>query len=272
MPELPEVETTLRGLAPYIVNQTIIAASTHVPKLRQPIPSGLAQHLIGSTVTSATRRSKYLLLHLSTAHTFLIHLGMSGRLSITPQPVPRTKHDHLTFTTTKGHIRFNDARRFGLALLIPTAQLSQHPLIASLGPEPLTPAFTPAHLHAGTRRTSVPIKQAIMNNTLVVGVGNIYASESLFKARIRPTLPANQLTKPQAIRLHAAIVATLQAAITAGGSTLRDFLQPDGALGYFHSQFAVYGRTGQPCPTCTTPIQQLTLGQRSTFHCPTCQR
>jgi formamidopyrimidine-DNA glycosylase len=272
MPELPEVETTLRGLIPYTVGHTIVAASVHTPRLRQPIPTNLPQSLTHSQITQATRRAKYLLFHLSTAHTLLLHLGMSGRLSITPAAAPRLKHDHLTLTTTAGHIRFNDARRFGLALLIPTAQLSTHPLIAPLGPEPLTAPFSSTYLHAATRRTSVPIKQAIMANHLVVGVGNIYASESLHRAGIHPATPAKQLTKRQSTQLHSAIVHTLQAAIAAGGSTLRDYTQPNGHLGYFAHQFAVYGRTGQPCLTCTTPIQSVTLGQRSTFFCPTCQR
>ena len=273
MPELPEVETTLRGLAPFVLNQPFISVTTHVPKLRNVLASGLAQALTGATTLTLTRRNKYLLFGLDTHHTLLMHLGMSGRFVVHPggSASPRHRHEHLTFTTPTAHLRYHDARRFGLALLISTSSLANHPLLAGLGPEPLSPAFSGASLFTATRGKTTPIKPLLMANTVVVGVGNIYASESLFHARLHPTIPAQALTQAQCHTLAASICLTLTAAIAAGGTTLRDFQAPDGQLGYFHSQFMVYGRAGQPCLTCGTPIASATMAQRNTFWCPRCQ-
>lgn len=273
MPELPEVETTLRGLAPFVLNQPFISVTTHVPKLRNVLASGLAQALTGATTHTLTRRNKYLLFGLDTHHTLLMHLGMSGRFNVQPggSTSQRDKHEHLTFTTPTAHLRYHDVRRFGLALLIPTPALSSHPLLAGLGPEPLSPQFSGASLFAATRGKATPIKPLLMANTVVVGVGNIYASESLFHAQLHPATPAHTLTQAQCHTLAASIHHTLTAAIAAGGTTLRDFQAPDGKLGYFHSQFMVYGRAGQPCLTCGTPIASAIMAQRNTFWCPRCQ-
>lgn len=273
MPELPEVETTLRGLSPFVLNQAFTNVTVHVPKLRNVLAPNLAKTLTGATTTSLTRRNKYLLFGLDTHHTLLMHLGMSGRFVVHPggSASPRDKHEHLTFTTPTAHLRFHDARRFGLALLIPTPALATHPLLAGLGPEPLSPNFSGASLFAATRGKATPIKPLLMANTVVVGVGNIYASESLFHARLHPATPAQALTQTQCHTLAASIRQTLQAAIAAGGTTLRDFQAPDGKLGYFHSQFMVYGRAKQPCLTCGTPIASATMAQRNTFWCPSCQ-
>lgn len=279
MPELPEVETTLRALKPLLEGQTLTAVTTSGKALRQPVPQ--LGHLAGIRVTHLARRAKYLLLGLSNQHTLLLHLGMSGRLTTHP---PDAKHTHLTLATATTGVSLYDPRRFGLALLLPTPQLSTHPLLAGLGPEPLDlpslhglpsqppPILTASHLYAATRSRTTAIKPTLMDAKLVVGVGNIYASESLFRAGINPTLPAHKLTRKQAESLTGHIQHTLTDAITAGGSSLRDYTHPSGQLGNFQSMFNVYGRKDQPCPHCGTPIAHSVQAQRSTFSCPTCQK
>lgn len=269
MPELPEVETTLRGLAPYLEGQPLTEVLIRTPKLRLPTPA--ASLLTGRTVTRLTRRNKYILAELNDAHTLLLHLGMSGRLTISHTATPLLKHDHIILTTPLAQIRLHDPRRFGLFLHLPTATLAQHPLLVDIGPEPLTPAFNPTYLHQALRGKTIPIKAAIMDGKLVAGVGNIYASESLFRAKIHPLTPAQNLTPAQCTTLVGCIQETLQDAITAGGSSLRDFAHSDGQLGYFQHQFRVYGRAGQPCLVCSTPITNQVVAQRNTFWCPHCQ-
>lgn len=284
MPELPEVETTCRALTPYLVGQTLQHVAIRVPKLRQPTPP--AHVMEGRRVLSLVRRAKYILAELDDAHTLLIHLGMSGRFSVFPHQggahtptqlskyphPPLAKHDHAIFTTQVGELRFNDPRRFGLVLRIPTPNLTTHPLLANLGPEPLEETFTGAVLHAALRGRTTAIKPTLMDNKVVVGVGNIYASESLFAAHLHPTTPAQQLTKAQCVRLVACIKEVLTKALQTGGSTLRDFRHPTGEAGHFQDEFNVYDRAGAPCHTCGTSILQATQAQRSTYWCPTCQK
>ncbi len=271
MPELPEVETTLRGLQPHLEGATLTHVAIRVPKLRQPTPK--ATLLQGRTLTNLRRRNKYIFMDTDDGHTLILHLGMSGRLTITDASQPLLKHDHVIFRTATGtEVRFHDPRRFGLLLRTPTATLTNHPLISIIGPEPLTDAFSGKILHASLKTKNIPIKVAIMDGKIVAGVGNIYASESLFHARINPLTPAKSLSLKQCTTLVASIRHTLQAAIAAGGSSLRDFTHSNGQLGYFQHTFAVYGRKNETCLTCTTPLLTEVLAQRSTFWCPTCQR
>jgi formamidopyrimidine-DNA glycosylase len=284
MPELPEVETTRLALAPYLVGQVLQQVNIRVPKLRQPTPS--ASLLVGRQVLTLTRRAKYILASLDDAHTLLIHLGMSGRFSVFPHQgaahtptqlskyphPPVAKHDHAILTTQLGELRFNDPRRFGLLLRIPTPQLATHSLLQNLGPEPLGDAFTGAVLHAALRKKMTAIKPTLMDNKVVVGVGNIYASESLFAARLNPNLAANRLSKAQCERLASCIKQVLNKALQTGGSTLRDFRHPTGEAGHFQDEFNVYDRTGQSCHVCGTAILQATQAQRSTYWCPVCQQ
>lgn len=275
MPELPEVETTLQGLKPYLHGQPLTAVTIRAPKLRTALPPALAKQLTGRTVTGLARRNKYILAQLDDAHTLLLHLGMSGRLAVFPTGMsglpPLHKHDHVTLLTPKAEVRFNDARRFGLFMRLPTAALAQHPLLAGLGPEPLTQAFSGATLHAALQGKSKAIKPTLMDNAVVCGVGNIYASESLFRSGIHPATPAHRLSLPQAHSLAGHIKQTLSDAIAAGGSSLRDFRHADGQLGYFQHTFNVYGRAGQPCRACGSLVQSAVMAQRNTFWCPTCQ-
>jgi formamidopyrimidine-DNA glycosylase len=205
-------------------------------------------------------------------HTLILHLGMSGRLTITNPSEPLLKHDHVILRTSAGtEVRLHDPRRFGLFLLTPTATLAQHSLIAGIGPEPLTDAFNAKYLHAALSQKNIPIKVALMDGRIVAGVGNIYASESLFHAKLNPLIPVKFLTLAQCANLIESVRTTLNAAIAAGGSSLRDFAHSNGQLGYFQHTFQVYGRTGQPCHVCGTAITSQVLAQRSTFWCPHCQ-
>lgn len=270
MPELPEVETTLRGLQPYLQGQPLTGVEIRAPKLRLPTPA--PGPLLGKTVTGLERRAKYILFHLNDATSVLLHLGMSGRMNTSPTAPQPGKHDHIILTTPKGTVTLNDARRFGLFLHIPTAGLPTHPLLKNLGPEPLGPAFTATYLHKSLATRNTDIKPTLMDGKLVVGVGNIYASEALFRSHIHPQKRGNTLSPQQCQTLAEAIRQTLTEAIAAGGSTLRDYQHSDGQLGYFQHNFKVYGRTGQPCPVCGTAIAQITQSQRSTFFCPHCQK
>lgn len=271
MPELPEVETTRRGLAPWLEGRKVAQVVTRVPALRWPIPAEFGQQLTGSVVTSVDRRAKWLLLRTRRG-TGLLHLGMTGSFRILREPQPPGRHDHLDLVTDAGVIaRFSDPRRFGAALWT-AADPALHPLLAPLGPEPLGDAFTGAGLHARCRQRDIAIKPLIMNAGIVVGVGNIYASEALFRAGIRPQLPAGRLSRARADLLVAAIREVLAEAISAGGTTLRDFHDGDGRPGYFRQQLRVYDRGGLPCLECGTPIRKVVLGQRSSYYCPRCQR
>jgi formamidopyrimidine-DNA glycosylase len=277
MPELPEVEITRRGLLP-LLNQTVANVVIRNASMRWPIPAHLPQTLLNQKLISLNRRAKYILAEFSsatdetTSGTLLLHLGMSGRLSLLDRNYPPEKHDHFDIAFTDGRVlRLRDPRRFG-AVLWAGLEPNQHALLSALGPEPLDDSFNAKHLFDGIRSRSAAIKVAIMDAHLVVGVGNIYASESLFRARIHPETPAKQLTIKQCEKLVHEIKTTLQDALNAGGSSLKDFFGADGNPGYFQQEYFVYGRTGQPCKVCSKPIQCIRLGQRSTFYCSQCQK
>lgn len=270
MPELPEVETTLRGLERPLAGRTVVRAAVRNRALRWPVPENLDALLAGRSVRSLSRRAKYLLIHFDHG-CLILHLGMSGRLCHLAQDEPPGKHDHVDLVLDNGAVvRLRDPRRFGAVLW--TENPERHPLLSALGVEPLGNAFDATWLFDHTRNRSAPIKNVIMDAHLVVGVGNIYASESLFRARIHPKTPAGKLSKARCQRLVEEIKATLADAIRAGGSSLRDFFGADGNPGYFQQSYFVYGRTGEPCRVCGTPIRTLRQGQRSTFYCPDCQR
>jgi formamidopyrimidine-DNA glycosylase len=271
MPELPEVETTRRGLEPHARGERIAAIHVYDRRLRWPVPLALAREAPGRTIDAIDRRSKYLLFRLG-GHTLLVHLGMTGSLRVFRRPPPRVAHDHVDIVLASGAtLRYHDPRRFGAMLWI-AGRGDDHPLLASLGPEPFDPAFDAAYLHAATRRRSAAIKLAVMDNHLVVGVGNIYANESLFRAGIRPTTPALRVSRARLERLVAAIRSTLTDAIAKGGSTLRDYVDSAGEPGYFQLDYHVYGRDGAPCRVCGTPIRSLRQGGRASAYCPRCQR
>jgi formamidopyrimidine-DNA glycosylase len=266
MPELPEVETTCRAIGPLLLGETLLEIQGFVPKLRYDMP--VFAGLEGQTVVRLTRRAKYILAALSGGMTLIIHLGMSGRLTTT-QP---DKHGHFVMATAKHRVYLHDPRRFGLVLLVKTDEVETHPLLRELGPEPLTEAFDGAVLQAALKNIKGPIKPALMLPKVVVGVGNIYASESLFAAGIKPTRPANSLKRKECERLAACIKATLLKSIDAGGSSLRDYAHPNGQLGNFQNDFYVYDRLGEPCRVCGTPVEQMVQAQRSTYFCPHCQQ
>lgn len=271
MPELPEVETVVRGLERQLPGRVVkTVAQTHL-KLRVPLPD--LQVLVGATVLAVRRRAKFVLVDFSNKQTLLIHLGMSGRIVFTPPHTPPAKHDHVRLTFTKGdELRFNDPRRFGLMDICPTGAENKTPHLKTMGPEPFHPTFNSKYLHTKIKSKKTAIKPTIMESKLVVGVGNIYASEALFRAGINPTRAANKLSLAQCEKLVTCIQQTLQDAIQAGGTSLRDYVQTDGTLGYFQHQFNVYNREGQPCRVCGTPIKRIVQAARSTYFCPTCQK
>jgi len=276
MPELPEVETTRRGLAAHLIGLTVADVVIRNPMLRWPIPDNLPDLLRGQRIQSLKRRAKYLLMECGNG-TLILHLGMSGSLRILPDDTPPTKHDHFDLVLTNGTLmRLRDPRRFG-AVLWHSDDVHTHPLLASLGPEPLEDAygednFDARYLYQATRGRSIAIKQCIMDNHIVVGVGNIYANEALFRAGIKPQLAAGKLSLPRCAKLVAEIRATLSEAIDLGGSTLRDFVNTSGQPGYFQQHYWVYGRGGEPCRICGAPIKQIKQGQRSSFYCQHCQK
>ncbi|HTU67882.1 MAG TPA: bifunctional DNA-formamidopyrimidine glycosylase/DNA-(apurinic or apyrimidinic site) lyase [Steroidobacteraceae bacterium] len=271
MPELPEVETTRRGIEPHVVGRRIRRVLVHDRRLRWPVDARLAELVAGREIRRAGRRAKYLLIETD-AGTLILHLGMSGSLRVLPAATPRVLHDHVDIELDSGQtLRFNDPRRFG-SLFFTADDPGIHPLLKKLAPEPLEPAFDGEYLWKITRRRSVAIKQLIMNSQLVVGVGNIYASEALFRARIRPRRQARKLTRPECGKLARAIKATLAMAVKVGGTTLRDYVGADGNPGYFRQKLYVYERAGMPCRVCGNPIKQFTQGGRSTYWCPHCQQ
>jgi formamidopyrimidine-DNA glycosylase len=271
VPELPEVETTRRGLAPHARKRRIVALAVYEPRLRWPVPRELPGRLAGRRIERVGRRAKYLLLELE-AGTLLLHLGMSGNLRAVPASTPRLKHDHFDLVLDSGlALRFNDPRRFG-SLLYTEDDPARHALLRDLAPEPFARGFSPEYLWRVSRGRRVALKQFIMNSHLVVGVGNIYASEALFRARLRPRRRAASLTRAEAARLVRAIRTVLKLAIRAGGTTLRDYLGADGAPGYFRQRLYVYERAGKPCRRCGAKVRSLTQGQRSTYYCPACQK
>jgi formamidopyrimidine-DNA glycosylase len=269
MPELPEVETTVRGLRPVLEGQRIERVTLHRADLRRPFPQDLGQRLTGATVTGLGRRAKYGLIDTDRGDTLIFHLGMSGRWRI--DPAETGKHDHLVIDTPKHRLALNDARRFGSIDLVPTEALADWPAFKALGPEPLGPDFTAAHLQAVFRDRIAPIKALLLDQRIVAGLGNIYVCEALYLSRIAPTRPVGTLTKARLAKLVEAVHEVLEAAIAAGGSTLRDYARPDGELGYFAKQWRVYGREGEPCE-CGGLVERRVDGGRSTFWCPKCQK
>jgi formamidopyrimidine-DNA glycosylase len=275
MPELPEVETVCRGLAKPLTGATITLAAAHRADLRAPLPKELGKRLKSAKILTIKRRAKYILIELDTNETLLLHLGMSGRMVLSRTDEPLQKHDHISLSFDNGwHLRFNDPRRFGYCDLTPTAKAEQHKLLNHLGIEPLSDGFTPAHLTDLLKGKKTNIKAAILDQELVVGVGNIYACEALFQAGISPTRIAGSLKQDEIKKLVPAIRKVLNAAIKAGGSSLRDYVRADGELGYFQHQFAVYGREGEPCVNKhgMKTILRIPQGGRSTFYCPICQK
>jgi formamidopyrimidine-DNA glycosylase len=270
MPELPEVETTRRGIAPHLIGHRVTALVIRQPRLRWPIPPVLRRKLPGQEIEKVERRAKYLLVHTG-AGSALLHLGMSGSLRVLPADVPPGAHDHFDWRLDSGRIlRFTDPRRFGCLLW--QAVGTTHSLLASLGPEPLSDQLDGAHLWKMSRSRSAPVKTFLMDQKIVVGVGNIYAAEALFAAGIHPRRAAGSVSQARYLRLADEVKRILAHAIRRGGTTLRDFISPDGVPGYFEQELFVYGRAGEPCKVCNTPIRAMVLGQRSTFYCPRCQR
>ncbi|MFN4159294.1 MAG: bifunctional DNA-formamidopyrimidine glycosylase/DNA-(apurinic or apyrimidinic site) lyase [Gemmobacter sp.] len=283
MPELPEVETVRRGLVPVMEGRHITAVAVNRPDLRWPLPEGMGARLTGARVLALRRRSKYILADLSSGETLLIHLGMSGRMLVSgavlgqfhhPHPAPG-KHDHVVLEMEGGaRVTFNDARRFGMMDLMATDAQEAHPLLAALGPEPMGNGFSETYLAERLRGRQTPVKAALLDQHLVAGLGNIYVCEVLFRAGISPRRLAGNIGAARAARLVPVIREVLAEAIAAGGSSLRDYRQADGELGYFQHAFRVYGREGQPClsPGCGGTIARIVQAGRSSFYCPRCQR
>ena len=276
MPELPEVETVCRGLAVKLEGRALARVEARRRDLRQPLPRDFVRRLTGRRVDRISRRAKYILFHLDDGTVLIAHLGMSGRMVVAADPAtPHDAHDHVVFTTDAGvSIRYNDARRFGLMTLTRSAELAEHPLLAGIGPEPLGNEFNGQALAERLAGKSTPIKAALLDQTVVAGIGNIYACEALFQAGVSPRRLARTVQGDRAERLVHAIRDVLTRAIAAGGSSLRDHVQPSGELGYFQYAWAVYGREGEPCPgcDCNGGIKRLVQSSRSTFYCAKRQR
>ncbi|MFP4326925.1 MAG: bifunctional DNA-formamidopyrimidine glycosylase/DNA-(apurinic or apyrimidinic site) lyase [Paracoccaceae bacterium] len=283
MPELPEVETVRRGLAPVMEGRRILRAQVNRPDLRWPFPASMAERLTGQGVIQLRRRSKYILADLDGGETLLIHLGMSGRILISGDPLGRflhhhpapERHDHVVLDMEGGaRVTFNDPRRFGAMDLFATAAADSHKLLSALGPEPLGNAFDEPYLASRLKGRNTPIKAALLDQHVVAGLGNIYVCEALFRTGISPLRKAGRLSARRAATLVPAIRAVLQDAIAAGGSSLRDYRQADGELGYFQHSFDVYGREGAPCrrPGCTGTVRRVVQSGRSSFYCAACQR
>jgi len=270
MPELPEVETTRRGLAPHLEGRRVTSVTLRRADLRWPIAPEVADLLPGQRIEAVRRRAKYLLLDTH-AGSALLHLGMTGSLRVLAADTPVKLHDHVDVALDSGQVmRFNDPRRFGCLLWQPAGEI--HPLLEALGPEPLSPEFDGEYLFARSRGRTAPVKSFLMDQRIVVGVGNIYAAESLFRAGISPLRAAGKVARERYQSLALAVKEILDYAITRGGTTLRDFISPDGAPGYFEQELAAYGRGGQPCPRCGRPLKQRSIGQRASVWCGHCQR
>ncbi len=277
MPELPEVEVTRRGVAPHLEGRVVEQVVFRREGLRWPFPVHIAEALVGQRIEHVKRRGKYLLLGFASG-TLIVHLGMSGHLRVLPPGIELKKHDHFDLVVgangVRQVLRLHDPRRFGAVLWhgIDDGELEQHILLRGLGVEPLEESFSAELLYRATRKRSAPIKQVLLAGDIVVGVGNIYACESLFRAGINPKTPASRISRARYEKLAAAIRDVLAAAIVQGGSTLRDFIAVNGQSGYFQQTYFVYDRAGVPCRNCGAPIRQIKQGQRSTFYCATCQR
>jgi formamidopyrimidine-DNA glycosylase len=276
MPELPEVETVRCGLAPAMEGYVLVQAKMHRPNLRFPFPNDFVQRLIGKTVKSIGRRAKFLLITLDDGAVLIAHLGMSGSFRIyESDPPPLDKHDHVVFNMSNGfEIRYNDPRRFGFMDLTTESEIMEHPMLSKIGPEPVHPGLSGPEMAARLKGRAVPIKAALLDQSVIAGIGNIYASEALFMAGISPKRKANNVQGKRAEKLTVAIHEVLIQAIEAGGSSLRDHRQTSGELGYFQHSFKVYGRAGKPCPVCGpgVKVNQITQSGRSTFFCSCCQR
>jgi len=271
MPELPEVETTIRGLRPVLEGRRIESIELRRPDLRRPFPVDLRQRVTGARVTSLGRRAKYGLMDTDRGDTLVFHLGMSGSWRVDPERIGT--HDHVLIETDEGRqLALNDPRRFGSIDLVPTDRLEEGEPFASMGPEPLGESFDHAYLERALEGRLAPVKAMLLDQRIVAGLGNIYVCEALHMARIAPGRAAGRVGRDRLKRLAASVKAVLLEAIAAGGSTLRDYAQPNGELGYFSSQWRVYGREGEPCPECRTRIRRRTDSGRSTFFCPRCQR
>lgn len=274
MPELPEVETVRRGLDTHIRGEIIVSVRVANRTLRQPVPKEFEKRILGQKIEAVSRRAKYLVIQLSGDDVLLSHLGMSGCFKVIPETEQYTPvaHDHVWLCFESGkQLIYNDPRRFGMILPVKKLDLAQHALLEHLGPEPLEPAFSPLYLKRMLEARKAPVKAAIMDQELVVGVGNIYACEALFKTGLNPRMPACEAAS-KAKKLHAAIVAVLRDALASGGSSLKDFYNIEGKTGYFQHHFAVYGRENAPCTACATEIVRITQSGRSTFFCPRCQK
>ena len=286
MPELPEVETVRRGLEPVLEGARLTRVRQNRPDLRFPFPQRFAERLEGATVERLDRRAKYLLFPLSTGETWVTHLGMTGRFTLDGAQLGEFeeaapiggKHEHVSLCATRGgqvtRVGFADARRFGFMGLIPTGEVEAHPWFAGIGPEPLGNGFSAAHLAAAFRGTAQNLKVSLLDQRIVAGLGNIYVCEALYRARISPLTAAGKVSGPRLERLAAAVRDVLAEAITAGGSTLRDFANAEGGQGYFQHRFDVYGREGEPCRSegCPGVVKRIVQAGRSTFYCPSCQK
>ncbi len=283
MPELPEVETVRRGLAPVMEGARIARAQVNRPDLRWPFPDRMAERLTGARIERLRRRSKYILADLDSGETLLVHLGMTGRMLVSgdvqgrfvhDHPAPE-RHDHVVFDMEDGaRVTFNDPRRFGAMDMMPTASADTHPLLAALGPEPLGNGFHEAQLIAALKGRTMPIKSALLDQKIVAGLGNIYVCEALYRAGLHPQRRVNRIADKRIAALVPIVRQVLNEAIAAGGSSLRDFRQADGELGYFQHSFDVYGREGEPCrtPDCVKTVHRVVQSGRSSFFCPACQR
>lgn len=279
MPELPEVETIKNGIEKAIGNCRILSLTVRQPNLRIKVPENLSDICRNTQIIGYDRRAKYILIHLKNRHTLIWHMGMSGKVLITDRlPNPLDKHDHIIFNTKNGFLVYNDPRRFGLLTATQTENLNKLPLFAKLGLEPFDKALTPMFLFDKLQKKKVPVKAALLDQSLVVGIGNIYASEILFEAKISPLRIASEISKAECAKIIKATHCVLKKAIAAGGSTLRDYEKPDGSLGYFQNQHCVYNKTGQRCPGCscnickTGGIKKIIIDGRSTFYCQTKQK
>lgn len=275
MPELPEVETVCRGLAPVLEGYRLTSVEIRRKNLRKPFPKGMAARLTGKRVVRLARRAKYILAEIDSGETLVIHLGMSGRMTVTtpPDDTPPGKHDHVVFQTdAPAKIVFTDPRRFGLMTLVSTAEIDDDPLFAKIGIEPFSNLFHDAYLATALKGKKTPIKSALLDQSVIAGIGNIYACEALFRAHINPKRMAMKLRGAELGLLTEAIRQVLSEAIAAGGSSISDHRQADGTLGYFQHAFRVYGREGEPCTTCGAPIKRIVQAGRSTFFCAKCQK
>lgn len=274
MPELPEVETVCRGLRQTVLNREIVEVILRRNAIRTPIPDDMADKITGARILKVERRAKYILIHLDNGQVMMIHLGMSGRLMVLSQmPEHFEKHDHAAFLLNDGQVMlFNDPRRFGVLTYCHASDMAKHPLLSAMGPEPFSADFSADYLYALCQRRSQPIKPLLMDQRVVVGVGNIYASEALFKSGILPIRPANEIKKRKMKQLIDDVVSTLQSAIDSGGSTLRNYVDSRGESGYFQHRFFVYDKEGEPCALCGVPIQRIVQAGRSSFFCEKCQK